>query len=397
VRSLLRFPAPSAPKVSIVVPTFGRWEWTAATLGALLANTESCYELIVVDNGSPDDTVERLTGQTENVRLVQNSSNLGFGVACNQGASHARGEFLVFLNSDVLVAPGWLAPLVGRGASVRVGAAGPRFLDPDGTVQEAGPLLYRGGATSPHGRAEVDAQGSRRPRIVDYVSAACLLVRRRAFDDVGGFDAAFGAGYYEDVDLCLALARCGFLTVVEPRSTVTHVFGWSARAGRDHAALERNRGHLARTWHDVLEARPPRTGRARDLLAARDAPAEDRLLVVDMSPAGASTARGVAAHCPTAHVALLGSQPERGHELVEAGIEVLTLSDETEPNLEAWLTRRRFHYDVVVSPGRLPEGIEEAVRSSQPQAIWIDSAEPASLIGVGVAVDSEPGSTPISR
>ncbi len=393
--SSLRFPAPRAPTVSIVMPTFGRWEWTAATLGALLANTEPCYELIVVDNGSPDDTVKRLMGQTENVRLVQNSSNLGFGVACNQGASHARGEFLVFLNSDVLVAPGWLRPLVSRGASARVGAAGPRFLDPDGTVQEAGPLLYRSGITSPHGRAEVDAQGSRRPRIVDYVSAACLLVRRRAFDDVGGFDAAYGAGYYEDVDLCLALARRGFLTVVEPRSTVTHVFGWSARADRDLAALERNQGHLAQTWHDVLDARPSRTGRTRELLAARDAPAEDRLLVVDTSPAGTSTARRLAAQCPTAHVALLGSQPEHGDDLVEEGIEVFTLSDEAE-TLEAWLTRRRFHYDVVASPGRLPKGIEDAIRSTQPQAAWIDSTERMSLIEVGVDVAPDRGSTPIS-
>src|SRR5207247_2876937 len=143
-----------------------------------------------------------------------------------QGAAHARSRLLLFLNSDALVHEGWLPPLLERAAEPRVGAVAPRFLNLDGSVQEAGALLYREPATAAYGAGETESVELRRPRMLDYASAACLLVERRAFDEVGGFDPAYGKAYYEDVDLCLALASQGYLTVYEPRSAVTHVHGW---------------------------------------------------------------------------------------------------------------------------------------------------------------------------
>ncbi|MEN3340620.1 MAG: hypothetical protein V7644_24 [Actinomycetota bacterium] len=383
------FPAPRRPDVSIVIPTYGRWEWTVRALGALLANTEPCYELIVVDNASPDGTADLLAAATKNVRLVRNPVNLGFGLACNQGAACARAEFVVFLNSDALVHAGWLEPLLDRAAAKgRVGAVGPRFLYVDGSIHEAGDLLFGDATTAAYGSADAGgADDVGRPRVVDYVSAACLLVRRRAFDEVGGFDPGYGKVYYEDVDLCLSLGSHGYVTSYEPRSVVTHVHGWSPpQEDLDLALLARNRERFGSRWAELLAARPlRRDGRSR--LAARDAPASDRLLVANGSGRGGDFARELAALCPRAHVALVGSHPDGTDSLVAVGVEVAAGGPE---GAAEWLAQRRFHYDAVLAPEPLAGALDEAVRSTQPQAARLTAADVTALtdelLDLGVAV-----------
>ncbi len=227
----LSFPAPKHPDVSIVMPTFGHWEWVVRTLGAVLANTEPCYEVIVVDDASPDDFSSRLAAATENVRIVQNPRNVGVCLSYNHGAAYARGDFLLFLNNDALVHAGWLPPLLETAtSSPKIGAVGPQFLNPDGSVQEAGALLFGDGTTTAYGRGCSDSIAEvRRPRVVDYVSGACVMVKRRVFNEVGGHNPIFTA-YYSDVDLCLTLASHGYRTVYQPRSVVTHIFGWVRRS-----------------------------------------------------------------------------------------------------------------------------------------------------------------------
>ena len=370
------FPAPLRPDVSIVIPTFRHWEWLARTLGAVLANTKPCYELIVVDNASPDGSSSRLAATVENVRIVQNQKNFGFGLACNQGASFARGEFLVFLNSDALVHSGWLPPLLETAANnPLIGAVGSRFLNLDGTIQEAGALLFRDTTTGAYGNRCPDTPGDfHRPRVVDYVSAACLMVKRCAFNHVGGFDPVYAPAYYEDVDLCLNLASHGYLTVYEPRSTVTHVYGWSEQHDVNEAVLTRNRALFARRWSHVLASRPlVRSEGTRDIIASRDAPLSDRLLVVtDRMPEegsrGAELIRELAGLCPTGHVALLArdATPGRRDDLLPVEIAPGGLDGAAE-----WLDDRRFHYDTILSLAPRLDSLEGAVRKTQPQASWI--------------------------
>jgi GT2 family glycosyltransferase len=376
------------------MPTFGRWEWTAQALNALHDNTEPVYELIVVDNASPDGTPQRLAETCENVRIVRNANNLGFALACNQGVEEARGAFLVFLNSDALVHAGWLAPLLETASNPAIGAAGPRFLNPDGSVQEAGALLFRDVLTGAYGRGEPDATGElRRPRAVDYVSAACLMVDPRAFDEVGGFDPLYGAAYFEDVDLCLSLAAHGYRTAYEPRSVVTHVHGWSEKENSNDVLLDRNRSLFARRWSDLLLARPfGKPGGSRQMIAARDAPSSDRLLVADLTfERGALAARELATLCPEGHVALLSADPSgQSHDLLEAGIEVA--DGAPEPGA-VWLANRRFHYDIVLTPAPLPRPLEEAIRTTQPQAARLTDSDPATLaeafLDLGIALRTD--------
>ncbi len=270
--SELRIPALRRPDVSIVIVTHNPGEVLEQALRALLDNTEPCYELIVVDNGSDDGTPSYLE-QIENATIVVNSKNYGFGVGSNQAAARARGSYLVFLNQDVCVHPGWLPPLLKRIESdERVGAVGPMLLNPDGSLQCAGALLARSGSATCYG----DGTRPDRPeyasaRVVDFLAGACLLVRRRAFNEVGGFDPAYGLAYFEDADLCLALAAHGYRSVYEPASSVTHLRG-KPNAHLLNLAL-RNRALFERRWRRVLAARPlaPLASSPLRTSAARDA------------------------------------------------------------------------------------------------------------------------------
>jgi GT2 family glycosyltransferase len=263
----------SPPVVSIVVAVHNGSRVLPRALEALRRNTEPSYELILVENGSIDDSAA-LVREVQNATVVLNTRNLGFGVASNQGATRARGRHLVFLNQDTFVEPGWLPPLLERiDGDPRIGAVGPKLLSPDGSLQCAGALLSRSGSANCYGTGESPERAEYGlARVVDYLAGACLLVRRTAFHHVGGFDAAYGLAYFEDADLCLSLAAHGYRCVYEPRSSVTHIL----RKPREPllALALRNRALFERRWRRVLAARPlsPLAASRRRKVASREAP-----------------------------------------------------------------------------------------------------------------------------
>ena len=220
-----------APNVSIVIPVFNQLELTRQCLAALKKNTRLAgCEIIVVDNGSADATPgflksEEAAGQ---LRLVRNAKNLGFAKACNQGASIARGHYVLFLNNDTEVQPGWLEPLLSVAENdPSVAAVGSKLLYPDGTIQHAGVALADIAGRDPlmamhtFSRDAADLPAANLTRVYQALTAACLLIRKSAFEAVTGFDEGFWNGY-EDVDLCLRLQEHGGLIVYEPASVVVH-------------------------------------------------------------------------------------------------------------------------------------------------------------------------------
>jgi GT2 family glycosyltransferase len=373
--STFRYPAVPRPEVSIVLVAYGGLTWTERALQALLDHTEPIYELIVVDNPAGDGTSELLAREVEGAVLLLNAANVGFSAACNQGAAHARGRYLAFLNNDLFVHPGWLAPLIQAvETNPDVGAAGPCFLNLDGSLQEAGALLSRSGAPLDHGSGDDPRRpGYRFPRTVDYLAGACLLIRRSAFCEVGGFDTCFGLGYYEDSDLCLRLSAAGYRTVYEPRSLVTHVRGGSGAGGTLQSLVLRNQALFEERWRPLLASRPlpPLAGNPRRILAARDAPAEARFLVLcpDVPATGSAAwnlVQDLRRRHPRAQITLAapgepGERPEP-EILLGLGVEVEVRPD----GWEAWFSGRRFHYDTVF--GAVP-AFAELVLRTQPQAV----------------------------
>lgn len=258
------------PRVSIVIPTYNRLELTRQVLGAIQAHTSTLpYEVIVVDNASSDETPAFLQRehQAGRLRAILNAENAGFGHACNQGARAATGEYVVLLNSDTVPLPGWLDGLVAAAdADDSVGIVGSRLLFPDGTIQHAGIDFHLRGIPSHTFKDQPrDHAPALKARDCPAVTAACLLVRRSAFTEIGEFDSRFWM-YCEDVDLCLRMWEAGYRVRYQPDSVVIHFEGSSC-----HDSWERDRrvqqsiGLLQQLWAGRWPLPVQRLGKPRAL------------------------------------------------------------------------------------------------------------------------------------
>lgn len=250
---------PRRIRTSIVIPVFNKAAYTFQCLRSLLAEVDLTEtEIIVVDNGSTDETQEVLSHFSSVVRVIRNEDNRGFVEACNQGAAIARGKYLMFLNNDTVVLPGWLDNLIDTIESdQKAGAVGSMFLYPNGKIQEAGAIVWQNGDAHHYGwGGSPDDYRFNFAREVDYCSAASLLIRKDLFDRMGGFDRRYAPAYYEDIDLCFGVRALGYKVIYQPMSRVIHYEG--ATAGRDvktnlrqHQVL--NRAKFIEKWREVLE------------------------------------------------------------------------------------------------------------------------------------------------
>jgi GT2 family glycosyltransferase len=362
---------PPAPVVSIVMVAFGGgWGWVSRALDALRRNTADDYEVILVDNGGGEHEVFDDT----NVELIRNESNVGFGEASNQGAARARSDSVVFMNTDVLVEPGWLPPLLERMDEDGVGAVFPAKLNLDGTMQEAGAFVTGDANAYVFGDGEdADTPEYAFPREVDFGSAAAMGLTRACLEWMAGFDPAYRIAYYEDADLCFRLRAAGLRLVYEPRARVTHARSVSASPGDLVEVYASNRDVFLSRWRHVVEGRPLFDRLAADQttrLAARDVHARGRLLLVGSGEAMQLLAGDLASTHPRMRVTLLAERIEqlRVAPLLQSGVEV------ARPELvDEWLAWRAGHYTHVVSPqDATPATFQNMLRETQPQAAFVD-------------------------
>jgi len=197
-------------RVSIVIPVHDHAALTRRCLEALLPGLPGDSEVVVVDDASSDTTPEVLRSYGDRIRVLTMPENVGFARACNEGAAVAAGELLLFLNNDTEPRTGWLEALLGyadRHPEAEV--VGAKLVYPTGTVQHAGVVFGQDGY--PHnlyaGLPE-DHRAVERSRPLQAVTGACMLVRREAFERIGGFEAGY-ENSLEDVDLCLRIGAEG--------------------------------------------------------------------------------------------------------------------------------------------------------------------------------------------
>jgi GT2 family glycosyltransferase len=200
------------PKCAVIIPVYNKASLTQQCLDALLARPPEhvAWEIIVVDDQSTDGTPQLLEGYGDRIRVLRHTTNSGFATACNDGAAAASSEYLVFLNNDTIPQPGWLDALV-RYADAHPAAAafGSKLLYPDGTIQHAGVTICQDRyARHIYAGFPADHPAVNKSRRYQIVTAACILLRRHAFEQAHGFDTAFVNGN-EDVDLCLRLGQNG--------------------------------------------------------------------------------------------------------------------------------------------------------------------------------------------
>jgi GT2 family glycosyltransferase len=277
-------------RVSVLIVCHRRVDLLARCLQSLRRNLGDAVssETIVLFNGTPEADRERVRDLLRGAVTLVSSVNLGFGGGNNRAAAQAQGEYLALLNDDVEVQPGWLEPLVETAERHGdAGAVGSRILHPDGSLQEAGSVVWSDGSSIGVGRGL--PPGARRydyVREVDYVSACSLLVRRSTFEQLGGFDERFFPGYNEDVDLCFGIRRLGQRVLYQPRSVVVHHESQTGSESKTFLIL-RGRARLREKWGEELARQPePRPGDplAVELAIHRARRSPRRLLVVDDRP-----------------------------------------------------------------------------------------------------------------
>ena len=223
---------------SIVVPVYNQLDYTEACFASLEANTRYPWRLIVVDNGSQDGTREYLadlSARWDNLTVITNERNLGFTLATNQGMRAADGRYVVLLNNDTTLTPGWLQGLVMVAESDdRIGIVGPKILHPERhNIWVIGGLVFRKGGLvdpPPGQHAERDDPSFRAPFECQYVEGSCMLVKRTVIEEVGTLDEAFAPAYYEDTDYCFRAREAGFRLVYSPYSEIYHYSMVTAKA-----------------------------------------------------------------------------------------------------------------------------------------------------------------------
>lgn len=259
-----------SPRVAAVVVNYNTRDHLVDCVRSL--RKAGVDEIVVADNGSGDGSAEALAAADSEAGFVPTGGNLGFGRAANRGARETDAPYLLICNPDVTVDPDAVDILVDvLEADAGAAVVGPRILDPDGTTYPS-PRTFPGlldalghaflGLFTPRNRFTrryrmLDLDRDRAASDVDWVSGSCFLVRREAWDALGGFDEGYFM-YAEDVDLCWRVHRAGRRVAFAPAARVSHVQGaaTSQRPYRmiveHHRALFRFSSRTTRGLHRAL-------------------------------------------------------------------------------------------------------------------------------------------------
>jgi GT2 family glycosyltransferase len=285
--------ADTKPQVSIVIPLFGELPIVRLCLESVLHNTNGPgYELVIVDNGAPEETsryVDSLSQAHAGILLIRNEQNRGFAAAVNQGVEAARGSKIVLLNDDTITPPGWLEVLSKRLDDPKVGAVGPVTNRSEDEAEI--PASYRtyGELLEFAGRRARRCRG--RVRKVKSLTMFCFGFRRATYQKVGPVDEGYGLGLFEDDDYCHTLRKHGYL-LITAEDVVVHHFGGSSFGslvpGGEYAALfDGNRRRFEEKWGIdwTPHSRRPNPGYRRTTerlqrLVRDQIPSEDSVAVV---------------------------------------------------------------------------------------------------------------------
>jgi len=243
--------------LSIVVVSFNARDYLRRCLASVLEHTKgvSC-EVIVVDNASWDGSAQMVQAEFPQVTLVRLTTNLGFAAGCNRGMERAAGEFILLLNPDTDLAEDAFSPMVAYcRQNPSVGILGPKLLNSDGSLQlscrrfpshltslfNRQSILTRLFPGNPFSRRYLMTDWAHdRIEPVDWLSGACLVLRRDMADRIGGMDEGFFM-YIEDVDLCYRAHRAGYEVVYFPQVAVTHHIGKSSDTIPNRSILQWHR------------------------------------------------------------------------------------------------------------------------------------------------------------
>jgi GT2 family glycosyltransferase/glycosyltransferase involved in cell wall biosynthesis len=356
----LVFPKEENPLVSIIIPVYNQFEFTYCCLRSILKNTRGIsYEVILADDNSSDNT-RLIKSISKNLIVVRNKENLRFLKNVNNAAKFARGKYLLLLNNDVQVQYNWLKPLCDLMEDESVGIVGSKLVYPDGTLQEAGGIIYRDASGANYGRHErfADASPYNYVKECDYISGCSILIRREIWEKSNGFDVRFAPAYFEDADICFFARSLGYKVLLQPLSVVVHFEGVSN--GTDLTSGQKqyqviNQSKFVEKWKEQLEQQD--VNGECVFLSRNRAKGKRRVLFFDyMVPLFDTNAGDRTIYQYLKSLTRLGylvtfipsdQNRRRRYSLVleQMGIEVLYNYDEA--NLASWIKLNAQYYDFV--------------------------------------------------
>lgn len=267
----IKYPVPSAaPLVSLIIPTRNALQLVRQAVRSILATTDyPSYEIVIVDNGSDDPEalayLAQVSREDPRVRVMPCGEPFNYSAINNRAVREARGEIVGLLNNDVeAIDPGWLTEMVSHAVRPGIGAVGAMLYYPLNTIQHAGVILGLGGvAGHPFKEFPRGDQGQKnRLRLVQNysaVTAACLLIRKDRFQEVGGLNEKYLSIAFNDVDLCCKLIKAGYRNLWTPYAEFYH--HESATRGVEDTPEKKARfqseiDYMMDTWADLLMSDP---------------------------------------------------------------------------------------------------------------------------------------------
>lgn len=251
-------------EVSIIIPVYGAIELLNQCLISLHRSNLQNFEIICVDDCAPSNTPYDYDFY-DNIIVVKNDGNQGFSNTCNNGVKHAKGEYVLLLNSDTIVTNGAIENAFAKLKSdPKIGLVGSKLINIDGSVQEAGGVIWSDTRVENFMRGK----SSRIPyvefdRVSGYVSGAALFSTKKTWDELGGFDQKFTPAYYEDTDICVRARSKGYKVYYCHDSEIIHAEGGTN--GTDVSTgiksyQEKNKNKFSLLWKKYIEKTFPPFG-----------------------------------------------------------------------------------------------------------------------------------------
>lgn len=277
----------SNPLISIIIATYNNVPDLRRNIQSIEARTTySNFEIIIVTNNKDTNSeMRRYLSTLSKHGVYIYDSEYSFAGINNYAARKANGQLLLFLNDDTeVVEPRWLEPLVKLMEQPSTGAVGGMMIYPDGTLQDAGGIVWGDRNIWNYGKFLYTPEDPNvnYVREVDYCSGAFLMVRKSIFDEIGGFDTIYHPAYCEDVDLCFAIRDRGYSVLFQPKSVIMHREG--ATQGTDtskgiKAYQISNQKKFFEKWSHKLEGRLPSA--QENIFAERSRKSGKRILFID--------------------------------------------------------------------------------------------------------------------